>query len=76
MLTNGPNLPETTRPVCYNNRDMSVPGRGNTFGPLHLTPMDPAWVGPAQSRSEGERWSDDYQVIPVGMSKPPLLLKA
>ena len=45
--------------------------RRNTFGPLHLTPMDPVWVGPAQFRTEGEQWSDDYQLIPVGMAEPP-----
>jgi hypothetical protein len=50
--------------------------RRNTFGPLHLTPMDPVWVGPAQFRSEGDQWSDDYQLIPVGMTAPPSLLKA
>jgi len=47
--------------------------RRNTFGPLHLIPMDPAWVGPVQFRSEGEQWSDDYQLIPVGMAKSPVV---
>jgi hypothetical protein len=47
--------------------------RRNTFGPLHLIPMDPAWVGPTQFRSEGEQWSDDYQLIPVGMAKSPVV---
>lgn len=76
MLTNGRNLPETAWPVCYKNRDMGVPGRRNTFGPFHLTPMDPAWMGPVPFRSEGEQWSDAYQIIPVGRAESPSLLKA
>ena len=47
--------------------------RRNTFGPLHLTPMDPSWVGPVHFRSEGEQWSDDYQLIPVGMAASPVV---
>ena len=47
--------------------------RRNTFGPLHLTPMDPPMVGPTQFRSEGEQWSDDYQLIPVGLQQPPII---
>lgn len=47
--------------------------RRNTFGPLHLTPMDPPMVGPTQFRSEGEQWSDDYQLTPVGLQQPPII---
>jgi hypothetical protein len=47
--------------------------RRNTFGPLHLTPMDPPWVGPGEFRSEGNKWSDDYQLVPVGLGEPPAL---
>jgi hypothetical protein len=47
--------------------------RRNTFGPLHLTPMDPPMVGPTQFRSEGEQWSDDYQLTPVGLELPPVV---
>jgi len=47
--------------------------RRNSFGPLHLAPMDPAWVGPGEFRSEGDKWSDDYQLIPVGLREPPSL---
>ena len=47
--------------------------RRNTFGPLHLTPMDPSFVGPVHFRSEGENWSDDYQLVAVGLAKPPVI---
>lgn len=47
--------------------------RRNTFGPLHLTPMDPPTVGPMHFRSEGETWSDDYQLTPVGLKSPPVI---
>lgn len=47
--------------------------RRNTFGPLHLTPMDPPAIGPMHFRSEGENWSDDFQLVPVGLNKSPLI---
>ncbi len=47
--------------------------RRNTFGPLHLTPMDPPMVGPMHFRSEGDKWSDDFQLAPVGLDEMPVL---
>ena len=41
--------------------------RRNTFGPLHLTPLKQAWIGPTQFRTEGDNWSDDYQLFPAGL---------
>lgn len=32
------------------------------------------WQNPSAAyRSEGEQWSQDYQLIPVGMAEPPVL---
>jgi len=47
--------------------------RRNTFGPLHLIPVEQPAIGPAHFRSEGEEWSDDYQFIPVGLKEPPAI---
>lgn len=47
--------------------------RRNTFGPLHLTPMDSPTVGPMHFRTEGENWSDNYQLTPVGLKAPPVI---
>jgi len=47
--------------------------RRNTFGPLHLTPIEQPAIGPTHFRSEGENWSDDYQLVAVGLAKPPVI---
>jgi hypothetical protein len=47
--------------------------RRNTFGPLHLTPIEQPAIGPTHFRSEGDEWSDDYQLVPVGLEKSPIL---
>lgn len=47
--------------------------RRNTLGPLHLTPMDPPAIGPMSFRSEGENWSDEFQLVPVGLKEPPII---
>lgn len=47
--------------------------RRNTFGPLHLTPIGQPAIGPTHFRSEGDEWSDDYQLVPVGLEKSPIL---
>jgi hypothetical protein len=46
--------------------------RRNTFGPLHLTPITQPAIGPTHFRSEGDEWSDDYQLVPVGLKEPPV----
>lgn len=43
--------------------------RRNTFGPLHLIPMRQVVIDPQSFRSSGERWSDDYQLEPVGLTQ-------
>lgn len=48
--------------------------RRNSHGPLHHTNKHPIWTGPGQFVSEGSLWSDDYQLVPCGLQKPPELL--
>jgi hypothetical protein len=45
----------------------------NAFGPLHLVPADPSFVDPMHFRREGAGWSDDYQLIPVGLKEPSVI---
>jgi hypothetical protein len=47
--------------------------RRNTFGPLHLTPIEQPAIGPTHFRSEGTAWSDDYQLMPIGLKEPPII---
>jgi hypothetical protein len=47
--------------------------RRNTFGPLHLTPITQPAIGPTHFRSEGDEWSDDYQLVPVGLKESPVI---
>jgi len=47
--------------------------RRNCFGPLHLNDKKPRWVGPQEYRTSGERWVDDYQLVPCGLTKSPVL---
>lgn len=50
--------------------------RRNTFGPLHLTPVEQRNIGPASFRSEGASWSDEYQLVATGLDGPPALIHA
>ncbi|AHF94863.1 hypothetical protein OPIT5_28620 [Opitutaceae bacterium TAV5] len=47
--------------------------RRNTFGPLHLVPMEQDSIDPQRFRSTDPEWSDDYQLVPVGLAQPPRL---
>lgn len=40
--------------------------RRNTFGPFHLFPMEES-AGPRSFVTEGERWTDNYMLIPCGI---------
>ncbi|MBS3966234.1 MAG: hypothetical protein KGZ60_03130 [Truepera sp.] len=48
--------------------------RLNAFGPVHLADAQETWIGPNAWRSEGERWSYEYQLKPMGILSAPLLL--
>ncbi|MCM8803068.1 MAG: hypothetical protein NC827_07155, partial [Candidatus Omnitrophica bacterium] len=45
--------------------------RRNSHGPLHYYEKWPVWTGPGQFVSEGKEWTDEYQIVPVGLMKNP-----
>lgn len=44
-----------------------IASRRNAFGPLHLTPAHRDYYGPHSYLTEGEEWSDAYELLPNGM---------
>ena len=48
--------------------------RRNSHGPLHHAKKWPAWTGPAEFVTTGADWIDEYQLVPCGMMKPPVVL--
>jgi hypothetical protein len=48
--------------------------RRNSHGPLHLKDKTPHWVGPGEFKTGGDRWSDDYVLVPCGLLKEPELV--
>ncbi len=46
--------------------------RRNTFGPLHLVPMRADAYGPDHFVTEGQAWSQTYQLYPSGLLKAPV----
>jgi hypothetical protein len=48
--------------------------RRNSHGPLHYFEKWPVWTGPGQFVSEGEQWTDEYQIVPCGLMKNPEIL--
>lgn len=48
--------------------------RRNSHGPLHHAKKWPAWTGPAQFVTEGADWTDEYQLVPCGLMKPPIVI--
>ena len=56
--------------------DITVYGnRANAFGQLHLSRPDYSWAGPHSWRTDGREWTDDYQLVPMGLLAPPWLLQ-
>ncbi|MGQ9609695.1 MAG: glycosyl hydrolase [bacterium] len=47
--------------------------RRNLLGPLHLTEKYPAWTGPGEFVSTGDRWTDNYVSVPYGLMEAPVL---
>ena len=45
--------------------------RRNTFGPLHLTPLDQPFIGPASFRAEDDTFTPSYVLQPSGLLQPP-----
>lgn len=50
-----------------------ISSRRNSFGPLHVVPARPRWVGPREFRTEGKEWREGYALVPYGLMKPPVL---
>ncbi|MGB9595456.1 MAG: glycosyl hydrolase [Candidatus Poribacteria bacterium] len=50
-----------------------VSSRRNLLGPLHLTDVYPAWTGPGEFVSGGDRWTDKYVSVPYGLMEKPIL---
>lgn len=48
--------------------------RRNSHGPLHLNQKWPVWTGPDQFVTEGEEWQEEYQLVPCGLMRDPLLV--
>lgn len=48
--------------------------RYNTFGPLHLSDEEEKWHGPGAWRSEGVKWSYEYNVRRTGILSAPVVL--
>jgi len=49
--------------------------RANAFGQLHLSRPDYAWAGPHSWRTSGREWTNDYQLVPMGLLAPPWLMQ-
>ena len=60
-----------------NNLIIEVLGhRRNSHGPLHYFEKWPVGTGPYQFVSEGEQWTEEYQIVPCGlMKKPEVIIK-
>ena len=48
--------------------------RRNSHGPLHHAQKWPLWTGPTEFITTGNKWRDDYQLVPCGLLKPPELV--
>lgn len=47
--------------------------RRNTFGPLHQRPLRAGAYGPGNFVTQGDDFSEDYQLYPAGLLLPPVL---
>jgi len=50
--------------------------RENAFGPLHKADNADKWIGPDAWRTKGNRWTDNYRVIPLGLRSAPTIEEA
>jgi hypothetical protein len=48
--------------------------RRNSHGPLHHAKKWPAWTGPNEFVTTGDKWTDEYQLVPCGLMKPPSIV--
>lgn len=47
--------------------------RFNGFGQLHLIGDDETWLGPDSWRTEGNSWTEEYQLKPMGILSAPVV---
>ena len=49
--------------------------RRNSFGPLHIVGQGPrpGWTGRNEFVTEGKNWQDEYNLVPCGLLKTPIL---
>ncbi|MGI5893484.1 MAG: hypothetical protein ACOX6P_02720 [Candidatus Merdivicinus sp.] len=47
--------------------------RSNTFGAIHRRCETNNWLGPNSWRTEGDEWSDSYQLTPTGILSAPII---
>jgi len=48
--------------------------RRNSHGPLHHAEKWPSWTGPNEYKANGDKWREDYSLVPCGLLKPPQLV--
>jgi hypothetical protein len=48
--------------------------RRNSHGPLHLSDKQPLSIGPEHFVTDGKAWTDNYQLVPCGLTEPPRLI--
>jgi hypothetical protein len=48
--------------------------RRNSHGPLHHSQKWPVWTGPNEFLTVGDKWQDEYQLVPCGLMEPPRLI--
>ena len=45
--------------------------RENAFGPLHKADSANLWIGPNAWRTTGNKWTDNYRLLPLGLRSAP-----
>ena len=50
--------------------------RENAFGPLHKADNADLWIGPNAWRTTGNRWTDNYRIMPLGLRSAPTVEEA
>lgn len=68
---------DITHMLKEGNNDLSIQyvlTRRNTFGPLHALPSRTTAYGPGNFITTGEDWTDDYVLLPAGMTAVPEII--
>lgn len=76
LIFSEPNEVDITDCLAGDRTDLGIEiigHRRNSHGPLHNVNKWPVLVGPGEFVPSGDAWSDDYQLVPCGLVKPPRL---